>query len=190
MKVARTVVPVIAFGLACTVFTLWCSRSDRQITKSLLSRVTRAQAVPARVVLGPVAVGALGVAVALEVVITWLIALRASGGDAVAFGGGVAAVWVITLFALRVVLHRPTVAQDASSLAVDERLRALDALYAMWPVGWAAVALIGPLDLRGVQEAQVVVLLAAAAMMVSAVLPFSHPAERVRYGSGRSRSHP
>lgn len=188
-RVGRVVVPVLVYGVAFTVFTVWCRRGDRTIVRSMPTRVTRTGAVPVRMVLGPLAVWVLAVTLAVYVVVTSLLATRASTADAVAFGFGVVAVGTIVAIVLRSVLHRPTVALDTSALAVDERLRALDALIAVGPFGWVGLALLGSIDLRGVAGAGLIVGLTGIAFVVGSGVMLSHPAEQVRYGLGRFRRH-
>jgi hypothetical protein len=84
-----------------------------------------------------------------------------------------------------VVLRRPTVAVDSTALAVDERLRAFDALFALWPMYWAALGLTVRLDLRDTGVAGLVIGVGFVLMLLNVATWASHPDGQVRYGLGR-----
>jgi hypothetical protein len=103
-------------------------RADRRIAAGLPHRVTRAERIGVRTVLGPAGtaqvLGSAGLGAGLAVV---LLIDRHSSSTWIWLGWYLAATGATTARLWRVV-NRPTVACDAGSLTIDERLRSLEAL--------------------------------------------------------------
>jgi hypothetical protein len=110
------------------------ARAENALAVTLPHRVGRAQAVPLRVILGPVRkvflLTSLTLAAVLVVAIPFAHADRYAWTYAFVFAGAMAAV----LIQIRRSLTRATIAIDATSLAIDERLRAQEVLTAMMPL--------------------------------------------------------
>ncbi len=182
--VLLSLVPVVAFGLVQIAFVEACRRGVRRIAVTLPHRVSRPQQVSVWTVLGRLASAAVAIAVVGHVVIVVVLLERATTADGVAYGVGIAVIAAIVALTLRQVLRRPTIAVDDTALAVDERLRATDALLALWPVYFAAFGLTGAMDLGRSGAAGLVLVLSTVLMISGSFIGFSHPNERARFGRG------
>ena len=152
-------------------------RADADVAAGLTQRVARTEHVGASVVLGRARVAAAAVHVVLGV--GWSVALVAAGhaGQAAVVAGCLLVNGVSAALGLRRALDRRAVACDATSLAIDERLRSTEASAAVTPLLVTNLAL-GPAGLsiqqlpHGLQNAFLISYLLGAAMtFVATVLP-------------------
>lgn len=131
-----------AVVLAFVWFTRW---RDRLIAAELPLRVTRTGAVGVRTVLGTAGCVAVAAAGVVHLVILVVLARNWPAAVSLSYAGGLLVVTAAMLVVLRAVLRRPTVALDDSSLAIDERLRAQDAMAALTPWWFIDTATAGGL---------------------------------------------
>ncbi len=138
-------VVLAVLGMAEITWEELVARRDRRLAAELPGRVSRSHRVPLRAVLGPLRTAFLGLALGVETAIG--AALLGTGPGwlvrsyLVAFTG----LCGLVLLGLRRALGRATVAVDATSLALDERLRSEEVFAAIGPLYLFLLALPAPL---------------------------------------------
>jgi hypothetical protein len=121
-------------AVATIVGNLLGGAAERRIAAGLPRRVSRAAAVPLRVILGGVRCIFLVTAIVLEAASAVTLLITHAGWLAPVYLAAVCAIDAWVAVVLRRAANRPTIALDASSLAIDERLRSLDAFSAAGPL--------------------------------------------------------
>lgn len=116
------------------------ARAERRLAAGLPERVSRGRQVPLREVLGPARWRYLLVALGLEAAGAVALVLVDGGWLAALYVPLLVGVLVLVAVGVRLAVDRPTVAVDAVSLAVDERLRSEEVLLAVAPLSLVVFA--------------------------------------------------
>jgi hypothetical protein len=132
---AAVVVVIVAAVLGLRLLSdQLAARVDRDIAARFAHRVTRAERVPVRVTLGRVRGVFVLAAMTLHAAMGIALIVAGEGWLALTYLAGLSAICVLVLLGLRHSANRPTIAIDAPSLALDERLRAEDAFASTAPL--------------------------------------------------------
>lgn len=110
------------------------ARTDRDLAARFEHRVTRAERVPMRVTLGRVRGVFVLAAVTLQGALGIALIVAREGWLAFTYLAGFSVMCLLVTLALRRSVNRPTIAVDAFSLALDERLRAEEAFASTGPL--------------------------------------------------------
>jgi hypothetical protein len=136
----RYLMTIGCVAVATIVGGLLGDAAERKIAAGLPRRVTRAAVVPIRILLGGVRSIFVVTAAALEAASAVALLIVHAGWLAQVYLAAICAIDAWVAVALWRAARRPTIALDASSLAIDERLRSLDAHAAGGPLYLVQVA--------------------------------------------------
>lgn len=102
------------------------TRAERAMARGVAHRISRAEAVPLRVILGPVRSAYLAATLVLQAAIAVAVPFASAGWVGWAYPVAFVVVAAMVMLAITRATARMTVALDLTSLAIDERLRAQD----------------------------------------------------------------